>query len=398
MGQRTPKKGANGKARGAKRRDLYQEVTDRIIGQLEAGTFPWVQPWDGKAAGPSVGLPRNASTAKSYSGMNILLMWGATFERGFPSLDFLTFKQALALGGAVRKGERGSTVVYADRFTPESEKEKARESGEAAREVAFLKRYTVFHVSQCDGLPDDLLTGGAPLPERQAIPRAEALIKATGADFRIGGGRAYYAPGPDFIQVPPQPAFREQNNYYRTCFHELGHWTGHASRLDRNLTTSFGTTDYAREELVRRLLALKELAKEDRLPKECTDGIPVRLGSKDQARQASLSAGLTHRGFHPAEEYRQFARLLEDGKTVSKIAKTYSVAEREVEKRLKLARLAPPIFDAFARDVITIEQAQAFALTDDHDRQMALLEPHGFDIGAHAIRRPHRRRDARHGQ
>ena len=250
MGARTPKRGARAKAGGAKRRDLYQEVTDRIVAQLEAGTVPWVQPWDGSKSGPSVGLPRNASTTKSYSGMNILLLWGAAFERGFPSLDFLTFKQALALGGAVRKGEHGSTVVYADRFTPESEKEKARESGEAAREVAFLKRYTVFHVGQCDGLPDDLVTGGAPLPERQTIPRAEAVIAATGADFRIGGDRAYYAPGPDFIQVPPQPAFREQINYYRTCFHELGHWTGHGSRLDRNLTTPFGTKDYAREELV----------------------------------------------------------------------------------------------------------------------------------------------------
>ncbi|NNU17534.1 ParB N-terminal domain-containing protein [Parvularcula sp. ZS-1/3] len=148
-----------------------------------------------------------------------------------------------------------------------------------------------------------------------------------------------------------------------------------------------GKTQVAVYDGRRRLLALKQLAKEHRLPSGCTDGVPVRLGSKEQARQASLSAGLSHRGFHPAEEYRQFARLLEDGKTVPEIARTYSVAEREVEKRLKLARLAPPIFDAFARDAITIEQAQAFALTDDHDRQVALLEPHGFDISAHAIRR-----------
>ncbi|WP_031556088.1 ParB/RepB/Spo0J family partition protein [Parvularcula oceani] len=148
-----------------------------------------------------------------------------------------------------------------------------------------------------------------------------------------------------------------------------------------------GKTQVAVYDGRRRLLALKQLAKEDRLPKGCRDGIPVRLGTKDQARQASLSAGLTHRGFHPAEEYRQFARLLEDGKTVPEIAKTYSVSEREVEKRLKLARLAPPVFEAFARDAITQEQAQAFALTDDHDRQLAVLEPHGFEISAFAIRR-----------
>ncbi len=233
------------------RGDLYEEVTARIIRQMEEGTVPWVQPWTSKGAGsPALGLPQNAATKRPYSGINILLLWGAAQEQGRESQLWLTFKQALALGGAVRKGEKGTTIVYADRFTPESEKQKAAETGRDAREVAFLKRYTVFHVDQCDGLPEDAVTGRAPLPPRQIEPVAESLIEATGADVRVGGDRAYYVPSQDVIQVPPQPAFRDQINYYRTCFHELGHWTGHATRLARDLSTSFGTKDYAREELV----------------------------------------------------------------------------------------------------------------------------------------------------
>ena len=206
------------------RGDLYEAVTARIIRQMEEGTVPWVQPWTAKGAGgPVLGLPQNAATRRPYSGINILLLWGAAQEQGRDNQLWLTFKQALALGGAVRKGERGTTIVYADRFTPESEKQKAAETGGDAREVAFLKRYTVFHVDQCDGLPDDAVTGRAPLPAREIEPEAERLIEATCADVRVGGHRAYYVPSQDVIQVPPQAAFRDQINYYRTCFHELGH-------------------------------------------------------------------------------------------------------------------------------------------------------------------------------
>ncbi len=229
-------------------RDIYAEVTAKIISQLEEGRFPWVQPWDGSAAG-GPGLPRNALTGRRYSGVNVLLLWGAAIEGAYPSQHWLTFKQALEAGGNVRKGERGTTVVYADRFIPEAEKARAAQSGEDARAVPFLKRFTVFNVSQCEGLRPGIVTDPAPLPEREIIPHAEALIEATGADFRIGGAKAYYAPGADFVQVPPQPAFRDQINYYRTAFHELSHWTGHAKRLNRDQSGRFGSQPYAREEL-----------------------------------------------------------------------------------------------------------------------------------------------------
>ncbi|MEM8771346.1 MAG: zincin-like metallopeptidase domain-containing protein [Pseudomonadota bacterium] len=237
--------------------DLYTEVTDKIISQLEAGRFPWAQPWlsakgakIGEAATIAAGLPKNAQTGRAYSGINILLLWGAAIENGFADQVWLTFKQAKALGGSVMKGERGSMVVYADRFIPKGERERAAKDGDEPGFVPFLKRYTVFNAAQCEGLPPELTTDAKPLPECETIPRAENLIRATGADFRIGGDRAFYVPSQDFIRVPPQPAFFEQINYYRTCFHELGHWTGHTSRLGREFKGRYGSHAYAREELV----------------------------------------------------------------------------------------------------------------------------------------------------
>lgn len=236
------------------RLSLYDEVTARIIAQLEEGRFPWVQPWASGAslhgAGFAPGLPRNALTARTYSGVNILILWSAAMDRGFPSQGWLTFRQALEAGGHVRRGEQGTTVVYADRFTPEAEKEKARESGANAKSIAFLKRFTVFNVAQCEGLRPDLAVEPAALPARDIIPQAEALIAASGVDVRIGGDKAYYVPSHDFVQVPPQQAFFDPINFYRTCLHELTHAVGHASRLNRNLQNSFGSKDYAREELI----------------------------------------------------------------------------------------------------------------------------------------------------
>ncbi|MDC7810933.1 ArdC family protein [Sphingomonas koreensis] len=236
---------------------LYDEITAKIIAELVAGRFPWVQPWGTADApgcpsggGASPGLPRNALTGRLYSGVNVLILWGAVIEHGWPSQGWLTFRQALDAGGCVRKGERGTTVVYADRFTPDAEKARARDEGGEARAIPFLKRFTVFNVAQCEGLRPGLAPDRSPLPEREIVPVAEAVIAASGVDFRVGGNRAFYVPSHDYVQVPPQPAFFEQINYYRTCLHELTHATGHPSRLDRNLSTSFGSKDYAREELV----------------------------------------------------------------------------------------------------------------------------------------------------
>ncbi len=245
--RRRARKDAPARSPATPRDDLYAQVTARIVDEMEAGRFPWVQPWGGVVA--SAGLPRNALSGRAYSGINILLLWGAVIERGYPGQGWLTFRQAIEAGGAVRKGERGVAIVYADRFTPEAEKARAQESGEEARAIPFLKRFTVFNVAQCDGLPARATAVAPTLLERETVPIAEALIASTAADIRIGGDRAFYSPAGDFVQVPPQPAFHDQINYYRTALHELTHWTGHASRLARDQSGGFGSSAYAREEL-----------------------------------------------------------------------------------------------------------------------------------------------------
>ena len=241
----------DGNARaGQDRASLYDEITGKIIAELEAGRVPWVQPWGSSSTKASLAMPRNGATGRHYSGINVLILWGAVIQHGFPGQSWLTFRQALSLGGNVRKGERGTTVVYADRFTPEDEKRRAREAGEEAAAIPFLKRFTVFNSAQCDGLPDDIATIVPPPPPGMIEPKVEALIHATGIDFRIGGDRAYYAPAFDYVQVPPPQAYFEPINWHRTALHELGHASGAAHRLHRDLTGAFGTKKYAFEELV----------------------------------------------------------------------------------------------------------------------------------------------------
>jgi len=240
---------------GEGRASLYDEITDKIIAQLEAGRVPWVQPWGTAAAKAPLAMPKNASTDRPYSGVNILLLWGSTIERGFTGQSWLTFRQALSLGGHVRKGERGTTVVYADRFVPGDEKRRAAETGEEAQAIPFLKRFTVFNIDQCELLPEQIATAAPPPPPGLIEPTVEALIKASGITVRIGGDRAFYAPVEDYVQVPPPQAYFEPINWHRTALHELGHATGHPSRLNRDLSGSHGTKKYAFEELVAELTA-----------------------------------------------------------------------------------------------------------------------------------------------
>ncbi len=235
---------------GSDRASLYDEITSKIIAELEAGRVPWVQPWGTAAAKAALAMPRNAATGRQYSGINVLILWGVVIERGYPAQSWLTFRQALGLGGNVRKGERGATVVYADRFVPEDERHRSRETGEEAQAIPFLKRFTVFNAAQCENLPETIAAAAPPPPPELIEPQVEALIRATGIDFRIGGDRAFYATGPDFVMVPPPQAYFEPINWHRTALHELGHATGHPSRLGRDMSGSFGTKKYAFEELV----------------------------------------------------------------------------------------------------------------------------------------------------
>ena len=163
---------------GHDRTSLYSEITDKIIAELEAGRVPWVQPWGTSAAKAPIAMPKNASTGRLYSGINVLILWGAVIEHGFVGQGWLTFRQALGLGGHVRKDERGTTVVYADRFIPNDERRRAEETGDEAEAIHFLKRFTVFNTAQCDGLPEEMMAmapppepGSDPAPGRGTDPR-----------------------------------------------------------------------------------------------------------------------------------------------------------------------------------------------------------------------------------
>jgi len=147
---------------GIDRASLYTEITNKIIAELEADRVPWVQPWGTPAIKAPLAMPRNAATRRGYSGINVLILWGAVIEHGFSGQSWLTFRQALGLGGHVRKGERGTTVVYADRFTPDDERRRAAEANEEPGTIPFLKRFTVFNTDQCDGLPEEVAASVVP--------------------------------------------------------------------------------------------------------------------------------------------------------------------------------------------------------------------------------------------
>ena len=169
--------------------DVYTRVTSRIVADLEQGVRPWVQPWKGENAVGRVTLPLRA-TGQPYRGINILLLWAAALEKGYASNIWMTFKQAQELNAHVRKGEHGSLVVYANRFT----KVETNAQGEdVEKEIPFLKGYTVFNTEQIDNLPAHYYVKPEPVREPLTlIDAAEAFFRATGAVIRHGGNRAYY--------------------------------------------------------------------------------------------------------------------------------------------------------------------------------------------------------------
>ncbi|WP_229175540.1 ArdC family protein [Bradyrhizobium ivorense] len=213
------------------------------------------RPWSASGESEPFALPRNAATGKSYSGINVLILWSRLAECGYASQRWLTFHQAQGLGASVRKGEHGTTVCYADRFIPKRKQEggsfpAATDTQSEPAAIPFLRRYIVFNIDQCKGLPCDMVAPPPAVPEREIVPQAEALAAATLATIRIQGAEALYDPDADYVQVPPQGAFFDRINYYRTLCHELGHWTGHKNRRDRDQSGAFGSRDYANEELV----------------------------------------------------------------------------------------------------------------------------------------------------
>src|SRR6266852_6473690 len=234
------------------RQDLYTRITAQIVESLEKGVRPWVKPWNAEHAAGRITRPLRHN-GQPYSGINILSLWMSATGQNFAAPSWMTFRQALELDAHVRKGEKGSLVVYANSITRTEHDEKSGEDVE--REIPYMKGYTVFNVEQIDGLPEIYYAKApATLDPVARIGHAEKFLHATGARISHGGNRAYYSHSTDAVQMPPFESFRDADSYYWTLAHELTHWTSAKNRLDRDFGGHrFGSEGYAVEELVAEL-------------------------------------------------------------------------------------------------------------------------------------------------
>lgn len=228
--------------------DLYTRVTNAIIADLEQGVRPWLKPWNAEHAAGRITRPLRAG-GQPYKGINVLTLWESAMSQNFAAPIWMTFNQAKELKANVRKGSKGTLVVYADRIT---RTETAEDGQETERGIYFMKGYTVFNVEQIEGLSPHFYATAAPQIEpAQRIEGADVFFANTGADIRHGGNHAYYAAQADYVQMPPFESFRDAESYCATLAHEMTHWTKHPARLDREFgRKKYGDEGYAREELV----------------------------------------------------------------------------------------------------------------------------------------------------
>ncbi len=219
-------------------KDIYQEITDQIIAALELGTAPWVKPWS------TAGMPRNAVSGREYSGINTILL--AMSPYGSPL--WVTYKQAEAVGGHVRKGEHGTTVVFFKSLRLSD----VNNTDSKERSIPLLRSFTVFNVQQIDGLPEKFTLVSKPQLDNFA-DNEDAEMYLGKAVIEHGKGKACFIPSSDVIFMPNKTDFKSIPDYYATGLHELTHWTGHRSRLARDFNGRFGDAAYAFEELIAEL-------------------------------------------------------------------------------------------------------------------------------------------------
>ncbi|GLR76796.1 ArdC family protein [Aliivibrio sifiae] len=227
--------------------DFYQQITNQIIEALESGVKPWVCPWDKTEQS---GMPSNASTGALYNGMNIMLLWMSATMQSFSSSSWMTFKQAKEKGGQVRKGEKGTHIFFYNMI------EKTDKGTDEVERYAMLKTYSVFNIDQIDGLPESMYCPVVAIDDEvpvRSLEYVEYFLNATGASIVYNGQRAFYRPSTDEIVIPDLHRFSTTEDAYATTLHELTHWTGHKSRLERKNCNAFGSKDYAFEELVAEL-------------------------------------------------------------------------------------------------------------------------------------------------
>ncbi|MES8151650.1 zincin-like metallopeptidase domain-containing protein [Cutibacterium acnes] len=225
--------------------DIRQEITNAIIRMIEEGAKKWQQPWQALA---EQGLPSNYATGRTYSGVNVLLLWHAASSRGYERNEWLTYKQAQDLNAQVKKGAKGVMCVF---FKMVQRASQANDEADAGAEfVPMLKPFWVFNVADIENLPEHPVVGR---PAFEPISEAERILAASGACIIHGGNRAFFRVATDEIVLPKPEAFKAPANYYATALHELTHWTGHESRLARTFGKRFGDDAYAFEELVAEL-------------------------------------------------------------------------------------------------------------------------------------------------
>jgi len=219
-------------------KNVYQDITNRITELLDQGVIPWRKPWNGQGA-------RNLVSDKAYRGMNTILLNAAPYASPY----WLTYNQAKARGGHVRKGERGWPIVYWEKLV------KTGDDGEVTGTIPLLKSWTVFNVTQCEGIESPALS----VPTFQPIDAAERIL----IEYRdappvfFDGSDACYRPGTDTIYMPTWEQFESPESFYSTWFHEAGHSTGHPKRLNRPgmMESTYGTDLYSKEELVAEMAA-----------------------------------------------------------------------------------------------------------------------------------------------
>ena len=232
--------------------DLYQSITDRILATMQAGTDPWQLPWRTPAG---LHRPSNIASGQAYRGINILALWAEAQLRGYSSPVWGTYRQWLAQGAQVRKGERSATIVFYKAFSGNYEQD-ALTDEPSSRTRLIARASAVFNAAQVDGYEPP---ASPTRPAAATIPQLEQFISSTGARIRYAGLHAAYRPSTDEIRLPPRDAFvgsttsTATESYGSTILHELVHWTAPKHRLDRDLTGRFGSAAYAMEELVAEL-------------------------------------------------------------------------------------------------------------------------------------------------
>lgn len=233
--------------------DVYTKVTETIIEALEKGVRPWHKPWNAEHAAGKITRPLRGN-GQAYNGINVLMLWSMAMDKGYSAPIWMTFRQAKELGASVRKGEKGSPVVYANKLTIKDTDTNTGEDIE--KKIPFMKGYTVFNVEQIDDLPAHFYASAEQpkIDETQRHKIAEEFAAATKAEINHGGNRAFYTVDSDRVQMPHFEFFEDSESYYGTLIHELTHWTRHPSRLDRSLgRKKWGDEGYAMEELVAEL-------------------------------------------------------------------------------------------------------------------------------------------------